>query len=295
MAQLNFDARQIPPQTALEPVPSGWQHMAIKDSELKPTKDNTGVMLVLTLVVLDGPFAGRQMFDRLNLQNPSPQAAEIGQRRLSAYCHATGVMQVADSGQLHGIPMNVKLGVRTDATGQYEPTNEVKAVKHITEPTDGSAHAQTSAPQAPAGATPPWSQQAKFVQASAPAAAPAPAQTPPWAQPAQAQPQPQPMLQQPAQSPPWAQPAQTVQTAQAQNTQQPTQPAGSFPPAAAPPMGATPPWAQPPVAQPMQPVQAAPAQTPPWAQPQQPPVAQQFVQQQPQQFTQTPPWAQPQR
>jgi hypothetical protein len=184
---------------------------------------------------VDGQYAGRQVLDRLNIQHPNPVAAEIAYRRLSAYCHATGVIQVQDSQQLHGIPFKARVSVRTDSTGQYEPSNEIKAVKHINEDTGTTAAPaqqgfQAPAQQAPAQQFPQWNiqqpQQAPQQQWQQPPVQPAPA-------PQQFQ---QPTQQAPAQGgapvPPWMQgqqaPAQAAQSA----------------PQAAPAAGPTPPWAQ---------------------------------------------------
>jgi hypothetical protein len=193
MAQLNFDATQVNPDQSFEPIPAGWYNMMIVESEMKPTKDGNGAYLQLSLKVVDGQYAGRQVFDRLNLQNQNPVAAEIAYKRLSAYCHATGVIQVQDSQQLHGIPFKARVTVRTDSTGQYDPSNEIKAVKHINEETGTMTAPQQQAFQAPAqqapaqvGQTPPWAQgqqpaPAQQAAQQAPAAGP----TPPWAQPRQ--------------------------------------------------------------------------------------------------------------
>ena len=131
MAQLNFDASQVAPQQTFDPIPAGWYNAMITESEMKPTSNGQGAYLQMTIKVVDGAHAGRQVFDRLNLQNANPVASEIAYRRLSAYCHATGVIQVQTSQQLHGIPFKVRVSLRTDNTGQYEPSNEVKAIKHI--------------------------------------------------------------------------------------------------------------------------------------------------------------------
>ena len=214
MAQLNFDATQVNPDQSFDPIPAGWYNMMIVETEMKSTKDGNSAYLQVTLKVVDGQYTGRQVFDRLNLQNQNLVAAEIAYKRLSAYCHATGIVRVQDSQQLHGIPFKARVSVRTDSTGQYDPSNEIKAVKHINEET-GTAAApaqqgfqqpqqvsqqqwqqpsaqQPSAQQAPAqgGApTPPWmpGQQAPAGAAQpthqqAPQAAQAAGPTPPWAQ-----------------------------------------------------------------------------------------------------------------
>lgn len=219
MAQLNFDATNVAPQVSIDPIPDGWYNLKIVESEIKPTKNNDGCYLSLTAEVLDGAYVGRKVFDRLNLQNPNPTAVEIGQRRLSAYCHATGVIRVADSTALHGIPFKAKVAVVTDKTGQYDPRNEIKAIKHIND--------QTGQPAAPGGfqapAQPMPSQYANT---------PPPPQFQAPAQPAFA-PQGQPAFQAPAQ--------QAFQAPQAAPGFAPPQPPAG-PPQNAAPAGATPPW-----------------------------------------------------
>lgn len=227
MSQLNFDARQVDPQQSFEPIPAGWYNMMIVESEMKPTSNGQGAYLQLSLKVVDGQYAGRQVFDRLNLQNQNPVAVEIAYKRLSAYCHATGVIQVQDSQQLHGIPLKARVSVRTDSTGQYDPSNEIKAVKHINEETGTTAAPAQQGFQAPAQQFP----QQGFQQPQQ-----APQQQ--WQQPpAQQAPAPQ-QFQQPAQQPQFQQPAPQQAPAQA------TQPAPQQAPQAAPAAGPTPPWAQ---------------------------------------------------
>lgn len=251
MAQLNFDARQVDPQQSFEPIPAGWYNMMIVESEMKPTSNGQGAYLQLSLKVVDGQYAGRQVFDRLNLQNQNPVAAEIAYKRLSAYCHATGVIQVQDSQQLHGIPLKARVSVRTDSTGQYDPSNEIKAVKHINEETGTTAAPAQQGFQAPAQQAP--AQQ--FPQQGFQQPQQAPQQQ--WQQPpAQQAPAPQQQFQQPAQQPQFQQPA-PQQAAPAQGGQTPpwmqgqrapaeaAQPTPQQAPQAAPAAGPTPPWAQP--------------------------------------------------
>lgn len=167
MASLNFDAATVDPQSSFEPIPEGWYVVQATASEMKPTRDGTGAYLEMTLKVLEPPHAGRLLFYRLNLKNNNPMAQEIAYKQLSAICHAVGVIQVQDSQQLHGLPFKVKVSVKKDESGKYEPSNEIKAVRSVHE--NGAA---------PAAAAP------SFVQAAPPAAAaPAEGALPPWMMP----------------------------------------------------------------------------------------------------------------
>lgn len=220
MATLNFDARQVAPSEALEPIPAGWYNAKIVESEMKPTKQGDGAYLSLTLQIIDGQYAGRKIFDLLNLQNPNPVAVEIAYKTLSAICHATGVIQCADSQQLHNLPLLVKISVRPPKDG-YEAQNDVKGYKAI-----------GSQPGVPAG-PPSWQ----------PPAGPPPGQ---WAPPPGATPSP--AGPPPAWTPPAGPPGSPWPGATAAPTAgQPPAAAPATPPAAPigqPPGAPTPPWAQ---------------------------------------------------
>ena len=147
-----FNADNIEPNTAFEPLPAGWYKAVITESEEKPTKAMTGSYLQLRIEVIDGPHKGRLVFDRLNLNNPNSTAVDIAQRTLSAICRAVGVRTPRQSSDLHDKPMMVKLAVKP-AEGAYSASNEIKGYEA---PSGGSA-APDAAPATSGGsATPPW-------------------------------------------------------------------------------------------------------------------------------------------
>lgn len=242
MSLLNFDARTVEPAKAPEAVPTAWYNVRIVASETKPTAKNDGHYLELTEEIIDGEYAGSRVYDRLNLANSNPVAVEIAFKQLSAICHATGVIQVQDSQQLHGIPMMARVVYRPAGKGndgkEYDASNDVKGYKPIQSGVQGGAPA-FAAPAQPSFAPPP---QPSFAPPVAPqgwappapaAVAPAAAAPQPWAPqapaPAAAAPQ------------PWAPPAApAAPPAPAPAPQQWTPPS---PAATAAP--ATPPWATP--------------------------------------------------
>ena len=130
MAQLGatFDATTVEPAKPFELLPPGKYVVQIVASELRPTKDGQGQLLWLELDVLEGPLAGRKVFDRLNLVNPNPQTVEIAQRTLSAICHATGRLQLQDSEELHLIPMLVDVTIQPPKNG-YSESNKLRYLK----------------------------------------------------------------------------------------------------------------------------------------------------------------------
>ncbi len=147
-----FDAANVDPNAGFELYPAGKYLVQIIASEMRPTKDGRGQYLYLELDILDGQFAGRKLFDRLNLVNDNPDTVDIAKRALSSICRATGQMQVKDSEQLHLIPMIADVRVRPPK-GQYGESN---AIRYL--PRNGSAPAApaaSSVPVTPAFATTP--------------------------------------------------------------------------------------------------------------------------------------------
>ena len=164
-----FDANTVEPSN-FDVFPAGKYLAQIVASEMRPTKDGRGQYLFLELDILEGPFAGRKLFDRLNLVNDNPDTVDIATRTLSSICRATGQMQVKDSEQLHLIPLIADVRVRPPK-GQYGESNSIRYL-----PRNAAAAPATRAPaayaSAPAPATAPAPQPA---QPAAPAAPVAPA------------------------------------------------------------------------------------------------------------------------
>lgn len=126
LSDLKFNATEIQP-TSFDVIPAGEYRACIVDSMVQATKTGTGKFLNLEISILSGPHAGRKVFDRLNIWNPSPKAVEIAKATLSAICRAVGVLTPKDSQELHNRPLIIKLGVRNDP--QFGDSNEVKAYK----------------------------------------------------------------------------------------------------------------------------------------------------------------------
>jgi hypothetical protein len=128
---------------------------------MRATKDGAGQYLYLEMEIIDGPEAGRKLFERLNLINGNETTVRIAQQTLSQICHAVGVMSVSDSEQLHARRMLCDVRVEP-GKGAYRDSNRVVSYSAP----DGSAPpsrapAAQSAPQAAAApkqatATPPW-------------------------------------------------------------------------------------------------------------------------------------------
>jgi len=144
MATLNFNANTVEPSADFEPIPPGKYLAAITESEMKPTRSGQGQYLQLTFQIIDGPYRGRYLWARLNLQNTNPTTVQIARSELSAICRACGVMTPQDSTELHNLPIVVHVMVKKrEDTGEL--TNVIKGYSK-----------REAAPAQATTATPPW-------------------------------------------------------------------------------------------------------------------------------------------
>lgn len=171
MANLaGFDASTVPDMMEFSAVPEGQYIVIITNSEMKPTKTGTGSYLNITFDILDGPYKGRKLWSRLNLNNPNSTAVDIARRELGAICRAVGVTKPTDSAELHNKPLLVTVAV--EINDRKQETNTIKKYEAATPgATPIAAPAPMATVAAPAaqaqawqpavaqqGGTPPWRQ-----------------------------------------------------------------------------------------------------------------------------------------
>ena len=148
MADLRgFDANNVEPATPFEAIPAGKYLAMITQSEMKPNKSGTGRFLEIAFTIIEGEFKNRQIWARLNLENPSSIAMKIAQAELSALCRAVGVMTPNDSVDLHNLPLVIRVKCKKRKDND-EITNEISGYE--------KREAVTGKPQQAQGNTAPW-------------------------------------------------------------------------------------------------------------------------------------------
>lgn len=158
MAQMNINTADLPDQDRFEPIPAGKYAVQIIESDSVALKTGNGESLNITLEVIEGDFAGRKVFDRLNYLHTNQIAQRIGQQGMKSICKAVGFEgHLSDSEVLHGIPLVAKIVIE-QKDQNYEPKNVVKGYEAIggSQPaSQPSAQQQQPAPSAarPAPAT----------------------------------------------------------------------------------------------------------------------------------------------
>lgn len=95
--------------------------VVISNTELKPTKDQQGGYLEITMTAIDGPCKGQTQVDRLNLHNKSADAVRIANQQLAAYCAVIGVFAFNATEELHNRPFMIETKPRSDNANTFEP------------------------------------------------------------------------------------------------------------------------------------------------------------------------------
>lgn len=149
--------------TGYTPIPTGWYPAMVKAAEVKQTKAGTGSYLEVELEILGDRFAGRRIWARITLSNPSSKATDIGLRQLATLGQACGYASISDSKELLGKTIEMRVKVTPPRDG-YDAGNDVAAYRKL-----GSGGQQ--APARPASPT---------TSQPAPAAPAAPAAKRPW-------------------------------------------------------------------------------------------------------------------
>lgn len=125
MSELNFDATSVSPVSQFEPLPAGWHTVTVDEATVKPSK--AGHRMLALKLRAEG---NRVVFCNLNIGHPNQQVVDIAQRMLSALCHATGQLKIANTDQLVGRTAQALLRIRRDEQGD---TNDVRDFRPVAE------------------------------------------------------------------------------------------------------------------------------------------------------------------
>ncbi|WP_370677074.1 DUF669 domain-containing protein [Pleomorphomonas sp. PLEO] len=137
------------PSVALGLLPKGDYQAQVVDSAVVSTASGSGEMLKLTFEVLAGDFRRRRVVERLNIVNAHAAAQRIAQEMLARLCAAAGLSGIADSEELHGIPVTIRVDIRP-GSGDYGEQNIIKDYRALAAP--------KSPPRQMTSARRPWDQ-----------------------------------------------------------------------------------------------------------------------------------------
>ena len=106
-----FDSDQHEDIEGFDPIPANWYNLSVTKSEILETSKKTGKYIKLEFTVIDGQYKGRKIWENLNIINQNPIAVEIAQKALATLCRAVGKKAIADTQELHGIPLQGKVKI----------------------------------------------------------------------------------------------------------------------------------------------------------------------------------------
>lgn len=112
-------------QTGFDPLPKGQYKVQVTETEVLPNNSGTGTNLTLKLVVQDGKFKNRILFDNLCVVHDNPTAQAIAQSRLKQVCESVGIKALKDSLQLHDKDITVSIDVGKDKYQSEKQGTEV--------------------------------------------------------------------------------------------------------------------------------------------------------------------------
>ena len=164
MLNMQFDQTELNSSPSYELLPKGNYTAQIVNSEIKENR-NGGNRLSLQWEIVDGQYAGRMIFQNINIAHANPEVVRIGRQNIAQICNAIGRSSVNDSSELHNQPMQIRVIIKEDKTGQYESQNEVRGYSALQGQSQGfkqpaqsggyGGTQQQSAP-APQASSAPW-------------------------------------------------------------------------------------------------------------------------------------------
>jgi hypothetical protein len=135
------------PTPEYEIIPAGQYTAMIAAAEARQNKSGTGHYLSVQYMILGPTHQGRSVFGNITLSHPNETAARIGRGQLSELMRAVGVSRLADTEQLVGRRLKIKVVVRADE--KYGESNDVKGWK----PLEGGQQASSPMPPFPTAPT----------------------------------------------------------------------------------------------------------------------------------------------
>jgi Protein of unknown function (DUF669) len=140
-----FDPTNQEGSMTFEPIPAGEYTAEIIEAAITQPKSGNGHMLCLTWRICEGDYENRQIWQRLCYQHSKEQTQDIARRMLKDICVARAItQQVSDPEVFKFKPVRVRVNIETDKNGQYDPQNNIKRVRPLTEADNETQEAKSA-------------------------------------------------------------------------------------------------------------------------------------------------------
>lgn len=136
---------EVAPGSPAYLLPPGDYQAEVVESAVLPTASGRGEMLKLVFEVRSGDLRGRRVTEWLNIVHDHATAQRIAQEMLARLCAAAGLAGIADSDELHRIPVTIRVDIRPGSDG-YGDRNIIKDYRPL----------EASRPKQAASARRPW-------------------------------------------------------------------------------------------------------------------------------------------
>jgi Protein of unknown function (DUF669) len=125
MAKVDWDQSTVPDARApFEALPKGKYPCIINSIEQKETKRGDGSYFEVECEVVKGDFKGRKVWARLNVNNPSEVAQNIGRAQFKQLCEAAGKPGAKTTEVLHGKYVVCSVSIERNDRGEANRVDE---------------------------------------------------------------------------------------------------------------------------------------------------------------------------
>jgi len=135
------DANQA--STGFGPMPEGVYQLMVEKVEDKPNKKGTGALLELTIIVVDGKFKGRKLWENFNYANSNPRAVQMAMASMHALGLKLDIKQFTPQAIVNK-PFYARVYVKTETVdpvigGEPERKNVIDFGTPVKPPTEAPA------------------------------------------------------------------------------------------------------------------------------------------------------------
>lgn len=131
-------------------IPAGTCVVAqIIEASVEQPQSGDGYYIALTWQITEGEHENRYIWQRITFLHSKAQAATIGRKQFKDLCVATGINeQVSDVEVFKYIPVDIKIGIEKDKSGEYPDKNKVLRIWRLGQAPEQKA-AVTAEPKKP--------------------------------------------------------------------------------------------------------------------------------------------------